>query len=101
KLVSIDVKQKELKDILLICFEGQNLTYSLKDNTVLIKKELKAANAANVQQRTITGIVTDENGNTMPGVSVELKGSNIGTVTDQQGQYSISINRDNVVLVFS
>jgi len=101
KLVSIDVKQKELKDILLICFEGQNLTYSLKDNTVLIKKELKAANAANVQQRTITGIVTDENGNTMPGVSVELKGSNIGTVTDQQGQYSIAINRNNVVLVFS
>jgi TonB-dependent starch-binding outer membrane protein SusC len=53
------------------------------------------------QQRTITGRVTDSSdGNSLPGVNVSVKGSNLGTMTDGDGRFSISA-ADNTVLIFS
>jgi TonB-dependent starch-binding outer membrane protein SusC len=55
-----------------------------------------------LQQMTITGKVTEsQTGEPMPGVNVVIKGTNIGTITDGGGKYSISAPDKNVVLVFS
>ncbi len=52
--------------------------------------------------RTITGRVTDENGESLPGVNILLKGTPRGTSTDQDGKYSLVIpDGDGSVLVFS
>ncbi|HAH56675.1 MAG TPA: hypothetical protein DCL86_00855, partial [Bacteroidales bacterium] len=51
------------------------------------------------QQRTITGTVTDETGATLPGVTVLLKGTTTGTITDLQGKYSLTVG--DGTLVFS
>ncbi|WP_276504729.1 SusC/RagA family TonB-linked outer membrane protein [Terrimonas pollutisoli] len=53
------------------------------------------------QQRSIIGVVTGENNSPLKDVSVVLKGSGKGTATDEQGQYSIVVDTDNVILVFS
>lgn len=53
------------------------------------------------QNRVVTGNVKDPAGNGMPGVTVQLKGSASGTVSDGDGKYSISVESDNSVLVFS
>jgi TonB-linked SusC/RagA family outer membrane protein len=54
------------------------------------------------QDRTVTGRVTSqEDGSGLPGVNVTLKGTTIGTVTDVNGSYSISVSGANPVLVFS
>ncbi|HEY9006857.1 MAG TPA: carboxypeptidase-like regulatory domain-containing protein, partial [Ohtaekwangia sp.] len=42
------------------------------------------------QQRSVTGIVKDAAGAEMPGVSIVLKGTTIGTVTDADGAFAIS-----------
>ena len=52
-------------------------------------------------QRTITGKVTDEDGNALQGASVMVKGSKLGAVTDETGKYIIKINDNSKVLVFS
>ena len=53
------------------------------------------------QQRTVTGIVTDQSGNErLPGVSVSIKGSTRGTITDATGSYSITADAAQT-LVFS
>ncbi|MDP2159012.1 MAG: carboxypeptidase-like regulatory domain-containing protein, partial [Flavobacterium sp.] len=39
------------------------------------------------QEKTVTGVVTDNSGLPLPGVSVVIKGTNIGTVTDFDGAY--------------
>jgi len=52
----------------------------------------------------ITGVVTDENAQALPGVSVVLKGTNRGTTTDASGKYQLSVSEDTYgkgVLVFS
>ena len=51
-------------------------------------------------QRTLTGVVTDENGETMPGVIITEKGSTNGTVSDGAGKYSLNIAADATALVF-
>ncbi|SHH54624.1 TonB-linked outer membrane protein, SusC/RagA family [Chryseolinea serpens] len=52
------------------------------------------------QQRSITGTVKDVSGSTIPGVSVVVKGTSIGTVTDADGTFSINAN-PNETLVFT
>jgi TonB-linked SusC/RagA family outer membrane protein len=53
-------------------------------------------------QTVIKGNVTDETNNqTMPGVNVSIKGTQVGTVTDVDGKYSISVKSPDEILVFS
>ncbi|HVK49774.1 MAG TPA: TonB-dependent receptor [Pseudobacter sp.] len=53
------------------------------------------------QVREISGLVTDSTG-PLPGVSVSLKGkNNVGTTTDQNGRYILSVPDDNAIIVFS
>jgi len=54
------------------------------------------------QSRTITGTVTDtDDGNSLPGVSVVVKGTSIGTVTDIDGKFSLNVTSDAKNLRFS
>src|SRR5260221_469336 len=53
------------------------------------------------QQKTITGKVTDENGTAVPNVSVLVKGTTIGTVTRNDGSYSLSVSANAKTLVIS
>ena len=61
-----------------------------------------AANGSTNQQKiTISGTVTSSNTNQgLPGVSIAVKGTSLGTVTDSDGRYSISVPSD-VTLLFS
>ncbi|MGQ1891093.1 SusC/RagA family TonB-linked outer membrane protein [Thermophagus sp. OGC60D27] len=52
-------------------------------------------------EKTVTGIVTDENGDPIPGATIQVKGSTFGTITDMDGNYSIEVSSDEVVLVYS
>ncbi len=45
---------------------------------------------ASAQNRNISGVVTDTKGETLPGVSVKVKGTTLGTSTDVDGKYSLS-----------
>jgi TonB-linked SusC/RagA family outer membrane protein len=49
----------------------------------------------------ITGTITEANGNPIMGASVQVKGSNIGTISDIEGNYSINVSGNNATLVFS
>jgi TonB-dependent starch-binding outer membrane protein SusC len=53
------------------------------------------------QGKQITGTVTDVSGETLPGVNVLIKGTTVGTITDFNGNYSISVSKETDVLKFS
>jgi len=52
-------------------------------------------------QRTITGRVTDDKGSPLPNVSVQVRGTNSGTVTNTDGTYSLTVPANGRTLVFS
>ena len=53
------------------------------------------------QSKTITGTVKDEAGAPLPGVSILVKGTNKGGLTDFDGNYSLSVTSESAILVFS
>ncbi|MEO9571958.1 MAG: TonB-dependent receptor [Polaribacter sp.] len=53
------------------------------------------------QEKIIKGKVTDENNTPLPGVSIFVKGTTDGAVSDMDGEYRIEVKKDNAVIVFS
>lgn len=53
------------------------------------------------QERSISGKITDDSGESVPGANVLLKGTNNGTVTDVDGNFKMTVPNDNAVLVIS
>lgn len=54
-----------------------------------------------VAARGVTGRVTDNKGEAVPGTTVVIKGSETGTITDAEGKYSIDVPNDQAILIFS
>ena len=52
-------------------------------------------------QKTVKGTIKDNSGNLLPGVTINIKGTNIGEVSNFNGEYTIKINRSEAILVFS
>lgn len=59
------------------------------------------AQATNASEISLRGKVSDEKGAGLPGVSVVVKGTQRGTITDEQGEFSVEVADRNAILVFS
>jgi TonB-linked SusC/RagA family outer membrane protein len=70
---------------------------SLTDEVLKISEE----NNVTQQRRTISGKVTDENGEPLAGVTIVVKGTTQGTVTNAEGEYTLPNIPPNTTLVFS
>ncbi|MCY4780406.1 TonB-dependent receptor [Sphingobacterium sp. UT-1RO-CII-1] len=107
KRISVTAKGEHLHNLLNQILSERNLSYEIKNNTVLITRsifsDLKLANKLeqNAQRKTITGKVTDPEGKALPGVSIFLKGTNIGTSSDENGYFKMELDDSKGVLVFS
>jgi TonB-dependent starch-binding outer membrane protein SusC len=53
------------------------------------------------QQKSVSGTVTDEAGQAVPGINIVEKGTSNGTATDSNGKYSLNVSGENSVLIFS
>lgn len=72
----------------------------MKKNLLFFVALLLVSNALWAQGRLVSGKVVSTDGNAVPGVNVVVKGTTIGTTTDSDGKYSISVSSGGV-LVFS
>jgi len=98
--VSIDAKDLLISMILDNLFTGTDVKYTIIDRKIILAPE--NLGLSNLQQQVVTGTVTDsQTGDPLPGVNVVIKGTTIGTLTDINGNYSLSMPDRNVTLVFS
>lgn len=96
--VSLQVKDADLKEVLDNIFANTGLSYQFMDNDLIVIKE---AGTPDVDpKQVITGKVTGDNNVPLAGVSVQVKGTSKGTVTNEQGTYTINAGSADV-LVFS
>ncbi|WP_158280716.1 SusC/RagA family TonB-linked outer membrane protein [Pararcticibacter amylolyticus] len=105
KPLNVKFENTEIEKVLSICLQDQPFDYAIDNKTVIISwksgagKESGEASASRIT--TIKGRVTDQRGEPLPGVSVKIKGEPTGVVTDIQGTFSINVQSDNQVLVFT
>lgn len=102
--VSVNVHDASIKQVLDELFKGENVNYRiLDDDLILLSQEEMISKSENQkkQQIFVSGLVTDESGEPLPGVTVIIKGTIRGTVTNSDGMYSISNIPDGAILQFS
>lgn len=103
--ISAYYQNASIEEVLDKVLEGTGLTYRIIDKDIVITKgeKLISDNAVSVQQvlKTITGKIMDEKGTPLPGVSVVLKGTTTGMVTNVDGEYLLANIPLNGTLVFS
>lgn len=81
--------------------EGSGFVYSKVDGVYIVKKAPEKKEQQ-VKSRVFTGVVTDPNGEPLPGVTVVVKGTTLGSATDVDGKFELSLALEgDVTLVFS
>ena len=83
--VSLNVKNLKIDEVLDHLFEDADVSYQISDRHIILSR-LQLSQ----QPKTIKGRVTDNSGAPLPGVTVLVKGTTQGTVTDFDGRYSLS-----------
>ena len=98
-VVSVQVKDKELSEVLDMVLKKVNLEYELYNDIILIR----AKGEVPAGPKVLKGVVKDKSGAVLPGVTVVIKGTTLGVSTDIDGKYSITIPEDGkeTVLMFT
>ncbi|MGV8091569.1 MAG: SusC/RagA family TonB-linked outer membrane protein [Mangrovibacterium sp.] len=100
--VTVNTSGQSIGEILTQAFKGLPYTFrELENKLILVERNFTQRASSSQQQRTITGKVTDSSGVPLPGVTVVVKGTNKGTITDAEGKYSIPHVLSDAILVFS
>jgi TonB-linked SusC/RagA family outer membrane protein len=101
KTISVDYRNKTIDEILKSMVSDLNLTYEIAGKNIIIKSADPAIN--NTQQPVIKvkGTVKSTSGDLLPGVSVVVKGTTTGTITDAEGNYNLSSVPSGGTLIFS
>lgn len=102
--IDIHVTDVSIEAALNACLKDLPLSYKIVGKTIVVRKTESVKpkdRAIPVQAIDLRGKVTDETGAPLAGVSVTLKGTSQGTMTDSNGQYSLSVADAQGTLVFS
>lgn len=100
--VTVQLKNASLQQALDACFRDQPLTYTINDRIIIVKRKIpEAPSPQAMEDKEISGKITNEKGEPLPGVTIQVKGTSKGVVTNEHGEYSISIPDDNAVLIVS
>lgn len=103
--INISLKDIELQDALKNLLHGHGLTYNIEGKTIFIHTlpEPDVFHPTNSFTDTLIkvhGRVTDAaNGNPLVGVTIQVKGSTIGTTTDNKGEYTLNVPKDAVFIL--
>ncbi len=102
KKLDVELEDATIQEVLETAFRKQNLEWDVYDRQIVLRKGAVSERLQPAQpQRTVTGTVTDQSGQPLPGVTVLVKGTTIGTVTNFDGNFNLSIPADAETLQFS
>ena len=109
--VSMNFNKEPLERVLEQLLVPYNVGYQTSGEFIILKKlnptpkssmlDVKSKVERIIDEITITGKITDDKGESLPGVSIILKGTQRGTVTNIDGNYSFNVPDKSAVLVFS
>lgn len=99
--VTLSMRDATVESVLKRLFDNTPFEYSYEKLSIVVKKR-RTQLTTPTDEIQITGVVIDKNEEVIPGVSVIIKGTTLGTATDINGKFVIRIpSRDNIVLQFS
>ncbi|MDN5210741.1 TonB-dependent receptor [Fulvivirgaceae bacterium BMA12] len=105
--LSLELENQSLYKVLRRISQKTGLSFKRIDDNIFVRNIQgfhKAVEEQKIEERilanvVISGKVTDENGNGLPGASVVLKGTSNGTITDAEGNYTLNVPEDATITV--
>ena len=107
---TISVKDETIDELLNYLLQDTGISYRIDDRQVFLYKKDELKNPENVsagaiseqpQKKALSGSVKDSKGIPLPGVSVIVKGTTIGTITNPDGNFTLAVPSDAKTLSFS
>lgn len=108
---SIHLKNATIEEVLKQCFQNLPLTYKIVNHTIVVKRtesttvspaaDTREASEVTIAETRVSGKVVDDKDEPLPGVSIMIKGTSQGTVTDIDGGFTLTVPGADAVLVFS
>ena len=96
--IDVVADRKKMREVLEDVLKETSLTCVFEEDMVMLRERQQQQ----VSELVVKGLVTDTKKQPLPGVTVMIKGTSLGTVTDAEGHYVLTIpQRDELVLVFS
>jgi TonB-linked SusC/RagA family outer membrane protein len=104
KSISVDFQDAKFEEVLKSICEQCNIDYEVRDRQIILKEKADIRISSVLQQpqkKEISGSVKDAKGLPLPGVSVVVKGTTTGTVTDSDGKFTLIVPLDAKIIAFS
>jgi TonB-linked SusC/RagA family outer membrane protein len=98
--LNVSLRNATLIEALDACFKDQPLSYTIVNNTIVVQRKNKN-NEIQTNEFSVKGMITDEKGLGLPGVTIKLKGSSTTVISSNNGSYSFTAPEGNGILVFS
>ena len=100
--VSGEFRNKRIMDVLDAISEEAGIRYEVMGRQIILSPEYSEMVIRSIQQqRQISGKVTDSGGNPLPGVTITIKGTTNGTISNADGTFEIQNIPENATLTFS
>jgi TonB-linked SusC/RagA family outer membrane protein len=99
KVINLKVENRGIEEVLDLLFQGEDVKYVVMDRQIIITPKDSTSLTVS-RQSPVKGKVTSITGEPLPGVTVVIKGTTTGTITDVDGDFSIPAQRGDV-LVFT
>ncbi len=96
--VSVDVENADINQVLALVLSNTGIGYQILNTNLVVLK--KSGTQQELKDITVSGKVTSSTGEPLAGVSVTLKSSSVGTTTNAEGNYSLTVP-DDATLVFT
>ncbi len=96
--ISFEAENETTQDVLNRLFQNTLIEYKIIEKQIVLTKKMLSFK---VQKKEIRGIITGSDGEPLPGASIVLKGTSIGTTTDFDGKFSLAVEGDSPILVIS
>lgn len=93
----LEFNKKPLREVLEACLKNTNLTYQFSEEAIIIRQMTKATE----QAHTIKGRVLDETGESIIGANIMVKETKKGTITNIDGDFTLSVERPTVTLIIT
>ena len=99
----LKVKDASLEQVLNTLLKSKDISYKIEENIIYLseKENSDSLQQQSGKERTITGQVVDAKGEPLIGVSILVKGTTDGAITDLDGNYKIVTKSNNPVIVYS
>jgi TonB-linked SusC/RagA family outer membrane protein len=94
-------QDQQIGEILASVFKSTDVDFYVMDRQIILSPREYLANVKPMQPRAITGTITDENGNPIIGATIVVKGTTVGTISNEDGVFQMDIPDNAESLQFS